>query len=209
MEEVSTIVPPPTEQKSSRDVYCLRTAKNDCIAVAPIQQIFRKQTCGVSDYTHRHDNAPTLWGVKRYQLPWLQVLRMRKAVMEQGELGSQECSVAKDGLALKNISSSVASDMCANLKNISSSVASDMCASPKEHQQFRSIRHVCKPKEHQQFRSIRHVCKPKEHHHPHPPPHPPHPNPWCCVASNMCASPDVAWHRHVFKFKHVCKFKKF
>ena len=98
MEEVSTIVPPPTEQKSSRDVYCLRTAKNDCIAVAQIQQIFRKQTCGVSDYTHRHDNAPTLWGVKRYQLPWLQVLRMRKAVMEQGELGSQECCVAKDGL---------------------------------------------------------------------------------------------------------------
>ena len=51
---------PPTERKSSRDVYCLGTARNDCIADAPIQQIFQEQTCGVSDYTHRHDNAPTL-----------------------------------------------------------------------------------------------------------------------------------------------------
>ena len=43
MDEVSTTVPPPTERKSSRDVYCLRTARNHSIADAPIQQIFRKQ----------------------------------------------------------------------------------------------------------------------------------------------------------------------
>lgn len=60
MEDVSTTVPPPTKRKSSRDVYCLGTARSDCIADAPIQQIFQEQTCGVSDYIHRHDNAPTL-----------------------------------------------------------------------------------------------------------------------------------------------------
>jgi len=66
-EEVWTTVPVPMERNSSRDVHRHRAARSDCVAVAPIQQICRKQTYGVSFFPRTHDNVPMWWGVEMYQ----------------------------------------------------------------------------------------------------------------------------------------------